>query len=108
MSRHSSGGVAPAIVKVSLTGKINEFKLNSPARTIALGDFLAALMKGSRIGEIVRESLTIGGWVSKRKQRASSPNHSRKKRNMENSHSKLAVEESVQAVDFTVGQNFGE
>ena len=31
---------------------------------IALGDFLAALMKGSRIGEIVRESLTIGGWVS--------------------------------------------
>jgi len=43
-----------------------------------------------------------------RKQRASSPNHSRKKRNMENSHSKLAVEESVQAVDFTVGQNFGE
>jgi len=31
---------------------------------IALGDFLAALMKGSRIGEIIRESLTIGGWVS--------------------------------------------
>jgi hypothetical protein len=31
---------------------------------IALGDFLAALMKGSRIGEIVRESLTLGGWVS--------------------------------------------
>ena len=31
---------------------------------IALGDFLATLMKGSRIGEIVRESLTIGGWVS--------------------------------------------
>jgi hypothetical protein len=31
---------------------------------IALGDFLAALMKGSRVGEIVRESLTIGGWVS--------------------------------------------
>ena len=30
----------------------------------ALGDFLAVLMKGSRIGEIVRESLTIGGWVS--------------------------------------------
>jgi hypothetical protein len=27
-------------------------------------DFLAALMKGSRIVEIVRESLTIGGWVS--------------------------------------------
>jgi len=31
---------------------------------IALGDFLATLMKGSRIGEILRESLTIGGWVS--------------------------------------------
>src|SRR5579864_8667599 len=34
------------------------------ASAIALGDFLAALMKGSRIGEIARESLTIGGWVS--------------------------------------------
>ena len=34
------------------------------ASAIALGDFLAALMKGSRIGEILRESLTIGGWVS--------------------------------------------
>ncbi|HYL13356.1 MAG TPA: hypothetical protein VEV41_09975 [Terriglobales bacterium] len=34
------------------------------AAAIALGDFLAALMKGSRIGEILRESLTIGGWVS--------------------------------------------
>ena len=34
------------------------------ASAIALGDFLAALMKGSRIAEIVRESLTIGGWVS--------------------------------------------
>ena len=34
------------------------------AAAIALGDFLANLMKGSRIGEIVRESLTIGGWVS--------------------------------------------
>jgi hypothetical protein len=34
------------------------------AASIALGDFLAALMKASRIGEIVRESLTIGGWVS--------------------------------------------
>jgi hypothetical protein len=33
VSRHSSGGVAPAIVKVSLTGKINELKLNSPARS---------------------------------------------------------------------------
>ena len=34
------------------------------AGAVALGDFLATLMKGSRIGEIVRESLTIGGWVS--------------------------------------------
>src|SRR5437879_1489633 len=34
------------------------------AAAIALGDFLATLMKGSRIGEILRESLTIGGWVS--------------------------------------------
>src|SRR6201988_3851603 len=34
------------------------------ASAIALGDFLATLMKGSRIGEIVREGFTIGGWVS--------------------------------------------
>ena len=34
------------------------------AAAIALGDFLATLLKTSRIGEIVRESLTIGGWVS--------------------------------------------
>jgi hypothetical protein len=34
------------------------------AAAIALGDFLATLLRGSRIGEIVRESLTIGGWVS--------------------------------------------
>lgn len=34
------------------------------AAAIALGDFLANLMKTSHIGEIVRESLTIGGWVS--------------------------------------------
>jgi hypothetical protein len=34
------------------------------AAAIALGDFLATLLKGSRIAEIVRESLTIGGWVS--------------------------------------------
>jgi hypothetical protein len=34
------------------------------ASAIALGDFLAGLMKGSRIGEIVREGFTIGGWVS--------------------------------------------
>lgn len=34
------------------------------AAAIALGDFLAALLKSSRIGEILRESLTIGGWVS--------------------------------------------
>ena len=34
------------------------------AGAIALGDFLASLLKSSRIGEIFRESLTIGGWVS--------------------------------------------
>jgi hypothetical protein len=34
------------------------------AVAIALGDFLGNLMKGSRTGEILRESLTIGGWVS--------------------------------------------
>src|SRR5438477_2187145 len=34
------------------------------AGAIALGDFLVALLKGSRVGEILRESLTIGGWVS--------------------------------------------
>src|SRR5262249_30570498 len=34
------------------------------AAAIAAGDFLATLLKTSRIGEIVRESLTIGGWVS--------------------------------------------
>lgn len=34
------------------------------AAAIALGDFVANLLKGSRIGEIVRESLIIGGWVS--------------------------------------------
>jgi hypothetical protein len=34
------------------------------ASAIALGDFLAGLVKGSRIGEIIRESLAIGGWVS--------------------------------------------
>jgi hypothetical protein len=33
VSRHSNGGIVPAIVKVSLTGTINEFKLNSPARS---------------------------------------------------------------------------
>ena len=37
------------------------------AGAIALGDFVASLMKGSRIGEILRESLTIGGWVSMRR-----------------------------------------
>lgn len=34
------------------------------AGAIAIGDFLATLMKTSRIGEILRESLTIGGWAS--------------------------------------------
>jgi hypothetical protein len=34
------------------------------AGAIAMGDFLARLLQASRIGEILRESLTIGGWVS--------------------------------------------
>lgn len=34
------------------------------AVAIALGDFLGSLLKGSHVGEILRESLTIGGWVS--------------------------------------------
>jgi hypothetical protein len=34
------------------------------AAAIALGDFLASVMKSSPIGDIFRESLTIGGWVS--------------------------------------------
>jgi hypothetical protein len=38
--------------------------LTALAVAIALGDFLASLLKTSRIGEIVRESFTIGGWVS--------------------------------------------
>jgi len=31
------------------------------AAAIGLGDFLATLLRGSRVGEVVRESLTIGG-----------------------------------------------
>ena len=34
--------------------------------------------------------------------------HSRKKRNMENCHGKLAVKKSAQAVDLTAGQSLGE
>ena len=34
------------------------------AAAIASGDFLANLLKASRVGEIARESLTIGGWVA--------------------------------------------
>jgi hypothetical protein len=34
------------------------------AAAVALGDFIATLLHGNRIGEIVRESLSIGGWVS--------------------------------------------
>jgi len=37
------------------------------AGAIAFGDFLAGLMKGNRLGQIARESLTIGGWVSIRR-----------------------------------------
>jgi len=34
------------------------------AGAVALGDFLASVLRNSRLGEIARESLTIGGWVS--------------------------------------------
>jgi hypothetical protein len=34
------------------------------ASAVALGDFLATLLKGTSFGEIIRETLTIGGWVS--------------------------------------------
>jgi hypothetical protein len=34
------------------------------AAAIALGRFLLSLLKGSSIGQILSESLTIGGWVS--------------------------------------------
>ena len=34
------------------------------AAAVALGDFLAKLLHGSGIGQLIRESLTIGGWVS--------------------------------------------
>jgi len=34
------------------------------ASAIGTGDFLVKVMKGSHIGEILRETLAIGGWVS--------------------------------------------
>jgi hypothetical protein len=34
------------------------------AASIAVGDLLAGLFSGRRIGEILRESLLIGGWVA--------------------------------------------
>src|SRR5690349_22541439 len=34
------------------------------ASAVALGDFLATLLKNTSFGEIIRETLTIGGWVS--------------------------------------------
>jgi hypothetical protein len=34
------------------------------AAAVGLGDLIASLMKSSHIGEILRESLSIGGWVS--------------------------------------------
>ncbi|HEX3321903.1 MAG TPA: hypothetical protein VHR84_14440 [Terriglobales bacterium] len=34
------------------------------ACAVALGDFLATLLKNTPTGEIIRETLTIGGWVS--------------------------------------------
>ena len=34
------------------------------ATAVAVGDFIAKLMKGSHIGQILQETLAIGGWVS--------------------------------------------
>ena len=34
------------------------------AGAIAIGNFIANLLKGSNLGEILRETLAIGGWVS--------------------------------------------
>lgn len=34
------------------------------ASAIALGNFLASLMKGGDVGQILREMLVVGGWVS--------------------------------------------
>src|SRR5260370_3855651 len=50
------------LFRVGRTGLV--IGLIALASAIALGDFLAALMKGSRIGGIVRETLTSGGWGS--------------------------------------------
>jgi hypothetical protein len=34
------------------------------ASAVALGNFLASLMKGGEVGQILREMLVVGGWVS--------------------------------------------
>ena len=34
------------------------------AVTVGMGDFIANAMKGQRLGEMLRESLLIGGWVA--------------------------------------------
>ena len=34
------------------------------ALAIAIGNFLASLMKGGDVGQILREMLVVGGWVS--------------------------------------------
>jgi hypothetical protein len=34
------------------------------AFAVALGNFLASLMKGGEVGQILREMLVVGGWVS--------------------------------------------
>lgn len=54
--------IGSAMVRVGRTSLV--IGLIVLAAAIALGDFLASMTKGYRIGEILRESLTIGGWVS--------------------------------------------
>lgn len=34
------------------------------ASAVAIGNFLASLMKGDEVGQILREMLVVGGWVS--------------------------------------------
>ncbi|HST11953.1 MAG TPA: hypothetical protein VLL05_16365, partial [Terriglobales bacterium] len=62
------------------------------AAAIALGDFLATLMKTSRIGEILRESLTIGGWVSMWRAERRALRRERRERDPEPHHAGAALQ----------------
>jgi hypothetical protein len=63
--RHRAEGYRQRLRELFRVGRTSlMIGLVALAAAIALGDFLATLLRGSRIGEIARESLTIGGWVS--------------------------------------------